>query len=271
MSNEDNKDLEDLFDSVASQYEADKNKKDSSDKEEDLEALFDRVAAETKNQSSTEDVVKNVEPKIEDKQTRVFNKVGNMVRTLHNTLGEIGVDKVIEQAVSTLPDTKDRLAYIATLTEQAASKVLNSLDLINPLVDDVVDESKLLGNQWDKAFDGELTLEEFKELAKKTRSHLKESSQKKLSITREQLTEIMMAQDFQDLTGQVIKKIVALTHELENGLMSVLVDVVPEDLRNSQVIKVDDLMNGPVVKHEGRTDVVVNQKQVDDLLDSLGF
>ncbi|HRE18705.1 MAG TPA: protein phosphatase CheZ, partial [Rhodocyclaceae bacterium] len=82
-----------------------------------------------------------------------------------------------------------------------------------------------------------------------------------------QLTEIMMAQDFQDLTGQVIKKIVSLAQDLESGLMSVLVEVVPDERRTQEV---DSLMNGPVINAEGR-DVVVNQAQVDDLLESLGF
>ena len=78
----------------------------------------------------------------------------------------------------------------------------------------------------------------------------------------------MMAQDFQDLTGQVIKKVVALAQELEAGLMGVLLEVVPETKRTGEVAS---LMNGPVVNAEGRSDVVVNQAQVDDLLDSLGF
>ena len=78
----------------------------------------------------------------------------------------------------------------------------------------------------------------------------------------------MMAQDFQDLTGQVIKKIIAVAQELETSLMNVLLQVVPESKKND---KVTDLMQGPVISAEGRTDVVVNQEQVDDLLDSLGF
>ena len=77
-----------------------------------------------------------------------------------------------------------------------------------------------------------------------------------------------MAQDFQDLTGQVIKKIVVLAQELESGLMSLLIEVVPE---TRKTVEVNSLMNGPVINAEGRADVVVNQKQVDDLLDSLGF
>ena len=84
----------------------------------------------------------------------------------------------------------------------------------------------------------------------------------------ERTLDAMMAQDFQDLTGQVIKKIVGLAQNLENQLVQVLVDVIPDARRNDNV---NSLINGPVISGEGRTDVVVNQQQVDDLLGSLGF
>mgnify|MGYP000488171224 CR=1 FL=1 len=61
---------------------------------------------------------------------------------------------------------------------------------------------------------------------------------------------------------------IAIAQELESGLMNVLIDVVPETKRTEEVTS---LMNGPVVNPNGRSDVVVNQEQVDDLLDSLGF
>ena len=82
------------------------------------------------------------------------------------------------------------------------------------------------------------------------------------------LTDIMMAQDFHDLTGQVVAKVVALANELEDSLLKLLVQVVPPDQRE----KVDpNVLAGPVVNPEGRTDVVTNQGEVDDLLASLGF
>jgi len=82
------------------------------------------------------------------------------------------------------------------------------------------------------------------------------------------LTDIMMAQDFHDLTGQVVAKVVSLANELEDSLVKLLVSVVPPEQRE----KVDaNVLNGPVVNAEGRTDVVTNQGEVDDLLASLGF
>lgn len=202
------------------------------------------------------------------KQEAVFNRIGHMARTLHDTLGQLGYDKLVEQTVTALPDAKDRLAYVANLTEQAACRVLNATDIAGPLVDDIENAATALGERWDKAFANQLGVAEFKQLAEETRAYLKDQVPAKTRATHAQLTEIMMAQDFQDLTGQVIKKVVALAQDLEAGLMGALLDVLPETRRTEEVAS---LMNGPVVNAEGRTDVVVNQEQVDDLLDSLGF
>jgi chemotaxis protein CheZ len=91
---------------------------------------------------------------------------------------------------------------------------------------------------------------------------------KKTGGAKTQLMEIMMAQDFQDLTGQVIKKVVTLAQELESQLMGALIEVIPGERRTESV---NSLLNGPVINAEGRGDVVVDQQQVDDLLDTLGF
>lgn len=267
----DSKELEDLFDSVAQSVQ-----RQSSDNK-DLENLFDTVAASTNVEQEKINESPSDSMTLEEKRTRVFNKVGTMVRTLHNTLGDLKtnstkVEKILEKAVSgSLPDAQDRLAYIANLTEQAANRVLNATDVINPLVEDMGETSRVLASKWDKVFNNELSTEEFKQLALETREFLKSGMQHKLATTHNQVTEIMMAQDFQDLTGQVIKKVVVLTKELEQGLMSVLVDVTPEEMKNEKLKMLDDKLNGPVVNPEGRNDVAVNQKDVDDLLGSLGF
>ena len=274
----DSADLEALFDSIVadltpapvpsapSQPAAAVNAGGDSD---DLQALFDSVAAEA--QRTDANVSNEPVPEVSEswpQQEAVFNRIGHMARSLHDTLGQLGYDKLLEKTVSALPDAKDRLAYVANLTEQAACRVLNATDVAGPLVDEIESASKVLGERWDRVFANQTGTAEFKQLAEETRAFLKVQLPQKATATHAQLTEIMMAQDFQDLTGQVIKKIVALAQELESGLMGVLLDVVPETKRTSEV---NNLMNGPVVNAEGRTDVVVNQQQVDDLLDSLGF
>jgi chemotaxis protein CheZ len=277
-ANNDSNDLEALFDSIAADFTpappvAPKApdpvpvsaSSDSSDSD-DLQALFDSVAATS--QAVPAEMAGEATGETWPKQEVVFNSIGHMARALHDTLGMLGYDKVLEKTVSALPDAKDRLAYIANLTEQAACRVLNATDVASPLVDEIESRSRALGAGWDKVFANQLGPDAFKQLASETRLFLNEQLPNKTQATHAQLTEIMMAQDFQDLTGQVIKKIVALAQDLESSLMKVLIEVLPETKRTEAVTS---LMNGPVVNAEGRTDVVVNQEQVDDLLDSLGF
>lgn len=274
-SNNDSADLEALFDSIAADFQpapvvarAKPVAVAGSADNDELQALFDSVVAE----SATSAIESPAEASGVDeewpKQEAVFNRLGHMARTLHDTLGQLGYDKLLEKAATALPDAKDRLAYVANLTEQAACRVLNATDIANPLVEDIQKRSTELGSAWDKVFANQMSNEQFRQLAIDTRAFLNQQLPEKTQATHAQLTEIMMAQDFQDLTGQVIKKIVGLAQELETGLMSVLLDVVPEAKRTEEVTT---LMNGPVINAEGRTDVVINQGQVDDLLDSLGF
>ncbi|MFH1987491.1 MAG: chemotaxis protein CheZ [Rhodocyclaceae bacterium] len=278
-ANNDSDDLEALFDSIAaSSVVAPEPLKSvapdpvasSNADNDDLQALFDSVAAKAEVAPASPESADHEGGSGEGwpQQEAVFNRIGHMARALHDTLGLLGYDKLLEKTVSALPDAKDRLAYVANLTEQAACRVLNATDIANPLVDEMESGAKALGERWDQVFANRMGPAEFKQLATETRLFLNEQLPAKTRGTHAQLTEIMMAQDFQDLTGQVIKKIVALAHELESGLMSVLIEVLPETKRTEEVAS---LVNGPVINAEGRTDVVVNQEQVDDLLDSLGF
>ena len=279
-ANNDSNDLEALFDSIAADFSppaptpvapkaaAPASASSSDADSDDLQALFDSVAADAQAATTQAAAESDSSGDAWPQQEVVFNRIGHMARALHDTLGQLGYDKVLEKTVSALPDAKDRLAYVANLTEQAACRVLNATDIASPLVDDIENRSRALGTGWDKVFANQMSPESFKQLATETRAFLNEQLPQKTQATHAQLTEIMMAQDFQDLTGQVIKKIVALAQELEAGLMTVLLEVVPETRRTDEV---NSLMNGPVVNAEGRTDVVVNQEQVDDLLDSLGF
>ncbi|MDX9943371.1 MAG: protein phosphatase CheZ [Azonexus sp.] len=270
----DSADLEALFDSIAADFQPAPvaapvkpvNTPAGGDNDE-LQALFDSVVAESQVCAEVP-AAEGIGAEGWPKQEAVFNRLGHMARSLHDTLGQLGYDKLLEKTVTAIPDAKDRLAYVANLTEQAACRVLNATDIANPLLDDIQRRSGELGSAWDKVFANQMSPEQFRQLAVETRAFLNQQLPEKTQATHAQLTEIMMAQDFQDLTGQVIKKIVALAHELETGLMSVLLDVVPEAKRTDEVAS---LMNGPVINAEGRTDVVINQGQVDDLLDSLGF
>ena len=233
----------------------------------DLEALFDSiVAANTDPADGADGAAGTAHGAVDTQSGEVLGKIGKLTRTLHDSLRELGFDKSLQQAVSAIPDTRDRLTYVATLTEKAAERALNATEVARPLQDELENEAKVLSGNWDRLFDRQLSIDEFKLLVADTRRYLG-AVPARTEATRTQLTEIMMAQDFQDLTGQVIKKITAAAHDIEHKLLELLVEQMPAQRR----AEAEGLLNGPVLKHAGRNDVVANQDQVDELLESLGF
>ncbi|MGC2048176.1 MAG: protein phosphatase CheZ [Gallionella sp.] len=197
----------------------------------------------------------------------VIDQIGHMTRTLHDALRELGLNKKIEKAASSIPDARDRLNYVATLTHQAAERVLNATEAAQPLVESMEVEAHRLSGLWQMMFEKQLDVEEFKDLAAQTRAFLQDVP-RQTKATHAYLMEIMMAQDFQDLTGQVIKKIIDITENLEQQLLALLLENAPAK------VKADldtGLLNGPVINPGGRKDVASSENRVDDLLEGLGF
>lgn len=246
---------------------------DSGDSAE-LEALFDSIASahepapEPPTPPKAEAPAKQASSTlIVDSDGDVYAQVGHLTRKLHDTLRELGYDRSIEKAVGKMPDARDRLNYISTLTEQAAVKTLNATEVAKPLQESLESSAKQLAVRWQQMMDGQLSVDEFKQLVGQTREHLQDVPLK-TKATNAQLMDIVMAQDYQDLTGQVIKKLAETVQQLENQLLQMLIASASEEKKREMG---DSLLNGPVVNAEGRTDIVTSQTQVDDLLESLGF
>ncbi len=174
---------------------------------------------------------------------------------------------MLEDTARQIPDARQRLTYIVQMTEQAAAKVLNATDIAKPLQDELLAGAQAMSSRWDRMFANQLSVEEFKSLAADTRAYFQQAPAK-ITKTNDQLTEIMMAQDFQDLTGQVIRKVVDMVQNLEAQLLQVLIETMPEE-RKVEVST--GLMNGPGDQRRRASDVVTSQEQVDELLESLGF
>ena len=197
---------------------------------------------------------------------RMLNSVGQLTRQLHDTLVELGYDQSLQEcAAATLPDARQRLAYVVTLTEQAAIRSLTAVELATPVQQTLAAGASALGNRWDALMRGEASVEEFKLLAHETRAYLR-GVPDQTEATRAHLGEIVMAQEFQDLTGQVLKRVTELASDLETQLLKLLVENAPLPIRDPEVL---GLLNGPAIG--GGSEIVANQAQVDDLLESLGF
>ncbi len=245
--------------------------------EDDMEALFDQVAAARPAAAVDAPAAapataaapgaaavggEAAEGSAADKP--MFERLGGIVRLLHDSLRELGYDKALTEASSQIVDAQDRLEYVASLTEQAANKVLNTLDDGMPAQDALSKKAKEMDGRWADLFAGKLSIEEFKALAGDSRTFAQTVADA-TEAEKARLLEIMMAQDFQDITGQLIKKVVLITKTVEHELAELLRDNAPPAVREKLLSK-PQLMSGPSVPS-----VALDQDNVDDLLADLGF
>ncbi len=249
--------------------------------EDDFDALFESVSAATAPaaipaaavvapaaaaaEPADQATAAFLEGDIDPADKPMFERLGGIVRLLHDSLRELGYDKALTEASSQIVDAQDRLEYVASLTEQAANKVLNTLDEGMPAQDVLSKKAKDMDQRWAALFDGKLSLDEFKTLAGDSRQFAQTVSES-TEAEKARLLEIMMAQDFQDITGQLIKKVVNITKTVENELAQLLRDNAPAEVREKLAQKPAPLMQGPSVPS-----VALDQDNVDDLLADLGF
>jgi chemotaxis protein CheZ len=217
------------------------------------------VTAENKNMKS--DAPETLAPAIDvAAPAEVFQQLGLITRQLHDTLTQLGVMPRLQAAADGLPDARSRLSYIAQKTGDAANKVLNSVDLAKAEHHSISAETRRIAQA--------IVRDPVKAVATGAVMNFVTDVEASTARIDGLLTDIMMAQDFHDLTGQVVAKVVALASDLEDSLVKLLLQAAPAE----QSSKVDlSVLNGPVVNPEGRSDVVADQGEVDDLLASLGF
>lgn len=195
-------------------------------------------------------------------------RVGQITRTLHESLRELGLDKVVEKATNDIPDVRERLNYVARMTEQAAQRVLNATDAAIPMQERIDAGADEVLRGWRATLAAPFSESDYRDMATLTMQCLIDM-RNDTSATKQQLLDIMMAQDFQDLTGQVIRRVTELAHGLEQQLVQLLLDYSPAEVKR-EVSGGSGLLNGPQINPH-KSDVVADQSQVDDLLDSLGF
>lgn len=209
-----------------------------------------------------------VAPDAEQPQDDMLARVGQMTRLLHDNLRGLGFDRILAKAAHDIPNARDRLDYVAKMTEQAAQRVLTATETASPLQERIEAGASDIAQGWKAMMQGTFSEESCRTLAERTVAYL-DTTRADASATRQQLLDIMMAQDFQDLTGQVIKKVMELAYGIEQQLVQLLVDYAPPEVRRETAGS--GLLNGPQIHPTGNPDVVATQGQVDDLLDSLGF
>lgn len=226
---------------------------------------------EAGHQDKADDLVATIQNPI---NSELFAEIGKLTRQLHDSLNNFQLDsRISDLATADIPDAKERLNYVIARTEDAANKTMDAVESIFPVVDNIQSKISTVNPLWSKLMSNELKLEEFKSLCHDI-DDLLVSTGKDTQLVHALMTDVLMAQDFQDLTGQVIRKVIDLVREVEDSLINMLTafGLSEEDAKKHSKPSVgDNLVEGPIVNTEERDDVVADQDDVDDLLSSLGF
>ena len=222
-----------------------------------------------------EDQIQNLLNQIGVQQgQKLFSELGQLTRQIHDALNGFQVDsRLTEITESEIPDAKERLAYVVTMTEQAANRTLNAIEDSMPRLKHLIGRAEELSHTWTRFRNRDMDIDEFRSLSHQLEEFFAVIDQDGGLISR-QLSEVVLAQDFQDLTGQIIRRVIDTVQEVESRLVDLLrtvgagrVQVGQKSFKDNK----DTRGYGPVVPNVSDQDVVQDQDEVDDLLSSLGF
>jgi chemotaxis protein CheZ len=192
----------------------------------------------------------------------VYDELGHVARQLHSAVVQLGLDGNLHRIAAEIPDARERLQYVGQLTERAAHRVLGLVELAQPSCRAIQDEARALGARLQAASEG--VPPEVAALLAEARGFAERTADT-VGRQHDTLGEIMLSQDFQDLSGQVIQKVVKIITETEDQLLGLLLKHAPlqaSDLRHTTHAE----LQGPQVAGKA-----MGQNDVDDLLASLGF
>ncbi len=209
------------------------------------------------------------------RENQLFQEVCRLTRQLHDALvGFMADSKLVELTENDIPNARQRLRHVITLTEQAATTTLNAVDAILPRVAALSARLKTLTTQWQRFLQREMPYQEFKELSRAITVFLGDLNEE-MNLLQGQLNEVLMAQSFQDLTGQIIRRVIDLVQQAEDSLIELIrfsgrQGSIQRAPLAGQADQSEMAAGGPVVPGLDQT-AIASQDEVDDLLSSLGF
>ena len=253
-----------------------------SDLKDQVRVLVDKLEAEDASGVST------ILEEINDTRDRnLYHEVGKLTRGLHEAIVNFDIDQppaeLNEGAESQMTNAQDRLDYVINLTQQSANKTMDMVEEGIPLANQIGEQSQSIRNDWQRLIEKDIDTADFPDLYKRVDDYLQLSGASSAALS-DKLNTILLAQDFQDLTGQVIKKVIDMVQDVEVRLVELmrvagqveeLTGIVrqeaEEKIEVTSAITEEVAAEGPQIKAKERDDVVSDQDDVDDLLSSLGF
>lgn len=206
------------------------------------------------------------------RESSLFQEVGKLTRQLHEAIAGFSIDaKIADLTENEIPDAKERLNYVITMTQQSADTTLNAVEELLPLSKRMSDQTTELGGKWNRFLRKEMDCDEFNDVSQELVEHFS-SSADNLETIQSQLNEVLMAQGFQDITGQIIKRVINMVQEVEHSMVE-LIRISGYRLSGTKDNEplTSKGLEGPAVPAIIDEQTITNQDGVDDLLSSLGF
>ncbi len=237
------------------------------------QALLEAIEADDEAQSN-----QLIDELAADARWPVFQEVGQMTREVHDALMAFSNDdRLMNLAEAEMPDARDRLRYVITLTDQAATRTLNIVDQTLPLTEKLSDRSQRLKDLLTKVAADEADNPRLQDVSESVGDYL-DSVLHIGNQMRGQLNDVMLAQEFQDLSGQLLMRVIDMLELVESKLVALLRLTSPmttqesKNREGSEKAPEEDVSKGVGPQVPGKqADVVQSQDDVDDLLASLGF
>ena len=210
------------------------------------------------------------------RETELFREVGKLTRELHEALKSFRLDgRLTDMVTSDIPDAHERLNHVIELTDNAAHRTLTALEEGLETLSSIGAEGKNLAQGWQKFRTRQLSATEFRDLSREMDGFF-ERLQSEGDELQSKLTDALMAQDYQDITGQIIRRVMKLVKEVEDGLVSLISISAQRTADEGKPADKKDKDNGmelegPQVPGQESDSAVSGQDEVDDLLSSLGF
>lgn len=217
---------------------------------------------EEKDEKAVEELLEAI---VIERERSIVQELGKMTRELHDALNRVRFDPTLAEMVGKdIPDVKERLNYIIRMTEDAANKSIAAVERSIPLSDAIKSQADALALRTEKLLEaGEVpvgllpTLKQIKSFT--------EICQIDAKAIHDNLTEVLTAQSFQDLTGQVISRLINVVQDIEARLAEILYRTARSGSSGETIAG-----EGPQVKHEA-PGYAKTQSDVDSLLSDLGF
>lgn len=242
---------------------------------EDKELITDDNIARVRDllacmeRGNEEDAIEIIDELTSIRETELYQDMGKLTRELHDAISNFGVDDSISKmAEHSIPDARERLNFVISKTDEAANKTLEAVEESIPVCNSLNEQALELHKTWQQFTNRELSADQFRQLSKDINDFFVSTYQ--IAKVKDHLTEVLLAQEYQDLTGQIIKKVINLVSDVEDKLVGLIQITGAPQVKS---LKDEDAssLDGPVVPGLEHKDTVSGQDEVDDLLSSLGF